>query len=163
DERLYRASHKTFEEYCRERWHWSRQRSHQLIEAAGVIENLSTMVDKAAIVTERQVRELAPLPVPGQRAVTARAIEYFNGNLPSAKVLAGMVREERQRRGELPPEPSKEELEHRQNLREQMERNSEYSQKVWEFVDAIEVLSRPKLPIREVAAEIRRRDSAHNG
>ena len=54
DSRLYRADFNTFEDYCRERWDFTRQRAHQLTEAAEV----STMVD---VQNERQARELAPL------------------------------------------------------------------------------------------------------
>ncbi len=62
DARLYRETHGTFEAYCRERWGWSRQRSHQLIEASRV----STVVD---IGNERQARELAPLLREDEHAV----------------------------------------------------------------------------------------------
>jgi len=48
----------TFETYCRERWGFSRQRGHQLIEAAQVAGSLSTTVDTP---NERQARELVPL------------------------------------------------------------------------------------------------------
>jgi hypothetical protein len=34
DERLYREKHAMFEDYCRKRWGWSRQRAFQLIEVA---------------------------------------------------------------------------------------------------------------------------------
>ncbi len=57
DERLYRENHRTFDQYCRERWGWSRQRSHQLIGAARV----STIVDSPPA-NEAQARELARLP-----------------------------------------------------------------------------------------------------
>jgi hypothetical protein len=51
DRKLYRSTHKTFEEYCRVRpWRWrshrfehSRQQSNYLIAAAGVYENLTTI------------------------------------------------------------------------------------------------------------------------
>lgn len=56
EHRLYRETHDSFEAYCRERWGWSRQRAHQMIEASAV----STMVDTASL-NERQARELARL------------------------------------------------------------------------------------------------------
>ncbi len=43
DRRLYRSTHKTFEEYCRDRFAHSRQQSNYLIAAAGVYENLTTI------------------------------------------------------------------------------------------------------------------------
>ena len=56
EHRLYRETHESFETYCRERWNWSRQRAHQMIEASSV----STMVDTDSL-NERQARELARL------------------------------------------------------------------------------------------------------
>jgi N6-adenosine-specific RNA methylase IME4 len=58
DRRLYRETHRSFEAYLDERWHMSRPRAYQLIEAADV----STVVDTAglpALANERQARELA--------------------------------------------------------------------------------------------------------
>lgn len=47
DERLYRATHATFEEYCEQRWQISRQRAYQLLDAAEVRQAiLSTTVDE---------------------------------------------------------------------------------------------------------------------
>ena len=43
DRRLYRSTHKTFEDYCRDRFGHSRQQSNYLIAAAGVYENLTTI------------------------------------------------------------------------------------------------------------------------
>jgi hypothetical protein len=46
DGRLYRETHKTFEEYCKEKWEIKRQRAYELIDAAKVAENLSEISDK---------------------------------------------------------------------------------------------------------------------
>ena len=43
DRRLYRSTHKTFENYCRDRFGHSRQKSNYLIAAVGVYENLTTI------------------------------------------------------------------------------------------------------------------------
>ncbi|MEH2038496.1 hypothetical protein [Nostoc sp.] len=43
DRRLYRSSHRTFEDYCRDRFGHSRQKSNYLIAAADVYENLTTI------------------------------------------------------------------------------------------------------------------------
>lgn len=40
DQRLYRSSHKTFEDYCREKWDMTGRRARQLCAAAGVVRNL---------------------------------------------------------------------------------------------------------------------------
>jgi protein gp37 len=68
--RLYRATHATFEEYCEKRWHFSRPRAYQLMDAAQVVSNLSTNVDKPR--TEAQARELVRFPPEVQRSVAAK-------------------------------------------------------------------------------------------
>jgi hypothetical protein len=58
--RLYRTTHNTFEDYCRERWGFDRSRADQLIEGA----ELTTIVvknDAPAPVNEGQARALQPL------------------------------------------------------------------------------------------------------
>lgn len=54
--RLYRDTHVAFEDYCKERWGFSRQRAAQLIDAAEVSSMLDTPPDNA-----RQATELARL------------------------------------------------------------------------------------------------------
>jgi hypothetical protein len=46
DATLYRDAYGTFEDYCQKRWQVSRARAYQLIDAANVVRNVSTMVDK---------------------------------------------------------------------------------------------------------------------
>ena len=58
DERLYRETHKTFEQYCKERWGMARNYANKQIAAAQVAATLGTVVP---IPTERVARELAPL------------------------------------------------------------------------------------------------------
>jgi hypothetical protein len=71
EKRLYRETHNTFEDYCRQRWGWARQRANQLISAASVVENLTTVVVKPD--SERQARPLAALPPEKQSAVWEKA------------------------------------------------------------------------------------------
>ena len=52
--RLYRATHVTFEEYCKERWGWNRDYANKQIRAAQVVQNLDTNVSKPQ--TEAQAR-----------------------------------------------------------------------------------------------------------
>lgn len=73
DARLYRATHGTFEDYCRERWGMSRQRAFQLTEAAGVVGRLSTTVDTAPA-TESQARPLTRL-LPEQQPIAWQAAQ----------------------------------------------------------------------------------------
>lgn len=61
DERLYRESYGTFEDYCRDRWGFSRERGRQLIQAAQVVEAVPTIVGIPSPATESVARELVPL------------------------------------------------------------------------------------------------------
>lgn len=59
DSRLYRMTHKTFEDYCRERWFLEPTRAHQFMGAAEVAKVLGDGVEGP--VNEAQARELVPL------------------------------------------------------------------------------------------------------
>lgn len=74
DAKLYRGSHDTFDVYCEERWDFSRQRAHQLIAAAEVSADLSTIVD---ICPEREshVRPLLAVPAEHRAEVWQRAVD----------------------------------------------------------------------------------------
>lgn len=62
DERLYRESYDTFEEYCNTRWAMSRSRAYQVMAAAQITDAMSTFVDKASQPkTEAQARALTGL------------------------------------------------------------------------------------------------------
>lgn len=58
DSRLYQYGHRTFEEYCREKWGWNRAYAGKIIEAAEVVGGLPENVSHG-IQNERQARELA--------------------------------------------------------------------------------------------------------
>jgi len=73
DSRIYRATFKTFEEYCKERWDFNRDYVNKIIAASSVISNLDTMVSKPT--NERQARPLAQLPADKQPAAWERAQE----------------------------------------------------------------------------------------
>jgi hypothetical protein len=59
DEKLYRDEYDTFEDYCRERWGWSKTHAYRHIEAANTLEVMSPIGDTPK--NEAQTRELAPL------------------------------------------------------------------------------------------------------
>lgn len=93
DARLYRATHATFEEYCRERWGWGRNYTNKLIAASEVVGNLSNGYNCTQIpTTESQARELADLEPQEQREVWQAAVD----TAPSGKVTAAHVRETRE-------------------------------------------------------------------
>ncbi len=56
DQRLYKSEYKSFEQYCRERWGWSRRHANYQIAAVNLVDNLGTMVPKPE--NERQARAL---------------------------------------------------------------------------------------------------------
>jgi hypothetical protein len=94
DRRLYRDSHRTFEEYCDQRWLLSRTRGYQLIDAAGVVTDMSTMVDTPPA-NERQARELVPLKDDDQALVEIwRGLREQHGD----RVTAQLVKVEVERR-----------------------------------------------------------------
>lgn len=105
DRRLYRDSHKTFEEYCRDRFRFQRSHSYQLIDAAGVVENLSANGGQKLPTNERQVRPLTALNPEEQREVWQQAVEEAGGKLPSGRIVKGIVERLKQRDVTPPPVP----------------------------------------------------------
>ena len=75
DARLYRASHASFEAYCREKWGMTRRRADQLIEASAVVIGLASENHGSQITTERQARELAKVPEEARAEVLKEAAE----------------------------------------------------------------------------------------
>lgn len=88
DERLYRGSFTTFEDYCLERWQMSRPHAYRLIEASEIAAAVSPIGD---IANEGQARELTGLPAETQREVFAAAHEATAG-----KPTAAAIREARE-------------------------------------------------------------------
>lgn len=115
DRRLYRSTHKTFEEYCRNRFGYTRRNVNYTIAAAAVVENLCTnstqngqedlgknlsqngQEDLGTIgsqilpTNERQVRDLIGLEPDEQRQVWEEAVEEAGGKVPSGRVVKGIV------------------------------------------------------------------------
>lgn len=104
DSRIYRNSHKTFEDYCRERWGWSRIQVHRTIEAAK-IDGVLPMGNKPN--SERQARPLAKLPPEQQPEAWEKAQEMAKEeNKPvTAKHVEKAVKErEKQDKSPTPEE-----------------------------------------------------------
>lgn len=81
---LYRATHATFEDYCRERWGMDRTYAHRVMAASVVHRNLLP-VGNILPETERQTRPLAALKDPEQqREAWREAVE----TAPDGKVTA---------------------------------------------------------------------------
>ena len=90
DKRLYRSTHKNFEEYCRDRFNYQRFHSYQLIDAAGVVDNLSANGGQIMPTSERQVRPLTKLKPDEQCEVWKQAVEE-SGGIPSGRIVKGIV------------------------------------------------------------------------
>lgn len=93
DERLYRRTHATFEDYCKERWGFTRMRASQVIAAADTIGNLSE-VCKPWFTNERQLRELANVDPEEREAIAAEVIDRAPRDAEGKpKVTAKLIRE----------------------------------------------------------------------
>jgi hypothetical protein len=90
DERLYRAEHGTFEEYCSERWQMTDRRARQLMTAAEVIGTMVPVEGVPMPTSERQMRELAKVPEPERAEVWERVVVETEGK-PTAKAIREAV------------------------------------------------------------------------
>lgn len=97
DERLYRTTYPTFEDYCREKWDLGRNYVNKIISATNVIGSLAPSTPKP--VSERQARELNGLSKSEATAVMKRAAKISGKPQPTTKSI-------KDARAELfPPEP----------------------------------------------------------
>lgn len=79
DSKLYRADYGTFEEYCKDKWGWSKQHAYNLIQCAPIVES------NPQITSLNQARAIAKAPAESRAAileavastgpVTAKSIE----------------------------------------------------------------------------------------
>jgi hypothetical protein len=108
DRKLFREDFQTFEAYVKDRWGFRKSRAYQLIDAADIKADLSTMVDKnpklSEINTERQLRELASVPADSLEKVLGKAAEIAGDEPMTSKI----IKEAREQ--VLPEEPDDEEL-----------------------------------------------------
>jgi hypothetical protein len=73
DSRIYRATHATFEDYCRERWQFSKRHCDRMISAGEIAKNLGPIGPKPE--SESQARPLAKLEPEQQPAAWEKAQE----------------------------------------------------------------------------------------
>jgi len=88
DGRLYRDKYSSFEEYCKERWGFTRVRAHQLISASIITENIESTNQVINPINEAQVRPLIRLEPSQQVEAWSAAVE----TAPEGKVTAKHVR-----------------------------------------------------------------------
>ncbi|MFW9261274.1 hypothetical protein [Nostoc sp. CALU 546] len=96
DRRLYRSSHRTFEEYCRDRFGHSRRQSYLLMDAAVVFDNLLEKCDPLDHIlptNERQVRPMTKLEPEQQQEVWVKAVEQAGGKVPPARIVKNVVQQ----------------------------------------------------------------------
>lgn len=91
DKKLYRSTHKTFEEYCKNRFGFTRQMASLKILAVDVVDDLSTNGCQILPTSERQVRAIASLPSEERTIVWAEAVEKSKGKVPSGAVVKSIV------------------------------------------------------------------------
>jgi hypothetical protein len=87
DAKLYRATHKTFDAYCKERWEIGRSRAYELIDQAKVTTSLAEAgvnLSAAADISKRDARALKDDP----EAVAAIKQMVAGGEAPAAAVKA---------------------------------------------------------------------------
>ena len=89
DRRLYRATHKTFRDYCAERWGFERAHGDRLIKASAVYENLKCLQggDIPLPTTEAQVRPLTRVSPDKQEAVWREVVEKADGGSVTMKLV----------------------------------------------------------------------------
>ncbi|MGK7895602.1 MAG: hypothetical protein AB4372_18805 [Xenococcus sp. (in: cyanobacteria)] len=102
DQRLYRSTHKTFQEYCQERFNFSRSYSYRLITSVGIVDNIvknvanwqqnSTEVLSIFPTAESQVRPLKALPSAELQSLAwSKAVTKAAGKVPSDKIVQVVV------------------------------------------------------------------------
>lgn len=93
DRRLYRSTHKTFDEYCLDRFGYNRSRSYQLVDAAVVVDNLQKCPQIVDILptAEGQVRPMTKLEPQEQQEVWLTAVELAGGKVPTGRIVKDVV------------------------------------------------------------------------
>ena len=104
DRSLYRSTHRTFEEYCRDHFGHSRQKSNYLIAAADVYENLTTNCcqilppedlttngSQILPTSEGQVRPITKLEPQEQWEVWQAAVQEAGGKVPTGRIVKDVV------------------------------------------------------------------------
>ncbi len=108
DKRLYRNTHKTFEEYCRSRFGYGKNNANMKILAASVVEEIEKMTTIGGQIlptTERQVRPLTSLEPEQQREAWNEAVTEAGGKLPSGRIVKDIVQRIKERTNKPMPNP----------------------------------------------------------
>lgn len=98
DSRLYREKHKSFDQYCQEKWKMQRRYADMLIKSAAVVKSLPPEV-RTMVLNPRQARALDKIPEAKRSevvvnasksgAVTAKAITKAAQEIDRPRITAG--------------------------------------------------------------------------
>jgi hypothetical protein len=102
DQRLYRESYSTFEDYLRQRWDLSRSYAHRMIDAAVVVQNLLP-IGNIVPVNEAQARPLTTLSPEQQAEVWNEAVKTAPAGKVTAKHVQTTVKRLKERTTPQPP------------------------------------------------------------
>jgi hypothetical protein len=94
DSGLYLVEHETFEEYCQEKWGFSRSYACRLIAADSIRKSLEinkTSVPIGTLTHEGQLRPLTKLPPERRGAAWAEAVETSKNGHPTAREVEAVV------------------------------------------------------------------------
>lgn len=105
DGKLYKETHKTFEDYCRQKWNMVASRARQLIAASTAVESVES-VTTVTPRTEAQVRPLVGLEPEQQREAWQAAVEASDGKPTAKHVEAAVERVAPQRAERISYKPS---------------------------------------------------------
>lgn len=94
DKRLYRATHATFDAYCRERWQMSKTQANRLIGAADVAKDLAPIGVIPS--SESVARPLVSLPPEQRQEVWQKAVDSAVDGKPTAADVAQVAKEIKQ-------------------------------------------------------------------
>lgn len=102
DRRLYRASHKTFEDYCKDRFGFGHTRPYQLMTAAKIadeilytngVQNKNLPIPTA----EKQVRPLSSFPEGDRVSIWEEAVKENSGKVPTEKIVKAVAKKWKER------------------------------------------------------------------
>ena len=93
DKKLYRSTHKTFQDYCKDRFGFTKRSAYYLIDTVQIVDNLQKSEPMVHIMptSERQCRPLKSLEPEGQREAWNKAVEKAKGKVPSSRIVKEMV------------------------------------------------------------------------
>jgi hypothetical protein len=106
DRRLYRSTHRTFEEYCKDRFSYTYRHVNYLIAGSVIVDNIKmgtnssqneqveemgTNSSQILPTSEVQVRPLAKLEPQQQQQAWQRAVKQAGGKVPSGRLVKDVV------------------------------------------------------------------------